>query len=49
MVFVVLRFPECQIELTREHKVENVSTNGTPTVGNPKIKEILKEMAANEG
>ena len=33
----------------REHKVENVSMNGIPQSQNPKIKEILEEMAANEG
>jgi len=33
----------------REHKVDNVSMNGIPQSQNPKIKEILEEMAANEG
>ena len=33
----------------REHKVDNVSINGIPQSKNPKIKAILKEMAANEG
>jgi GTPase Era involved in 16S rRNA processing len=33
----------------REHKVDSVSMNGIPQSENPKIKEILKEMAANEG
>jgi len=33
----------------REHRVDNVSMNGIPQSENPKIKEILKEMAANEG
>ena len=45
----MLRFRECQIEFIRKHKVDNVSINGIPQSENPKIKEILKEMAANEG
>jgi len=32
----------------REHKVENVSMNGIPQSENPQIKEILKNIAANE-
>ena len=34
---------------TREHKFENVSMNGISQSKNPKVKAILKEMAANEG
>ena len=37
------------IVFIREHRVDNVSMNGIPQSENPKIKEILKEMAANEG
>ena len=33
----------------REHAVDNVSMNGTPQSENPKINEVLKKMAANEG
>ena len=38
-----------QIKFIREHKVDNVSINGIPQSENPKIEEVLKEMAANEG
>jgi hypothetical protein len=33
----------------RRSSVDNVSISGIPQSENPKIKEILKEMAANEG
>jgi hypothetical protein len=46
---VVLRFRERQIEFIREHGVDNVSINGIPQSENPKIKEVLKEMAPNDG